>query len=408
MGLRSGASSAFGALALAIGCSLVVPAELDEIRCIEPGAIGLPACDPGHVCAQGICQRCAPAEICGDGLDNDCFGGPDDGCALGGTGGGGAGGQAGSGGAPSDASAGTSGVGGAGDGGGGSGGGFGGDSGASGASGGTGGVPGIGTPCPAGNECAPADFCASGAELGLPAGNVCTRGCCKSEECGAGNVCYSTPGGNALCVPNALAGRPDGGAPTGSDCVGHEQCRTGLCLGGSCTDACCTNSDCPANIGACQARDIGGRNAFVCGPAGGGKDYLFECDNGDLWNPKPVPSECASRVCVGTSSVWQPYVCSKPCCRAGDCSGGLKCRYGALGQPTLKYCRSVSGSGSGQIGDPCSGSTACQSGWCVQPEGGAAFCTDACCRDTDCGTPGQFACRPGVLSGIAHLICVKL
>jgi hypothetical protein len=404
-------SSVLGALALAIGCSLVVPAELEQIHCSQPGTIGPPACDPGFVCAQGICQRCAATEICGDGIDNDCAGGIDDGCALAGAGGGGTAGSGGSfggsGGTVPDGGGGLSGSGGvSGQAGAGTGGAQGGESGSSGSGGG--GITGIGTPCPAGNECAATDFCTDAGLFGLPAGNVCTRGCCKSEECGAGNVCYPTPGGNALCFPSALAGRPSGPLAVGAGCTTHDECRTGLCLGGACTDACCTNTDCPANIGACQVNDIGGRNAFVCAAAGAGKDYLFTCYSGDLWNPKPVPADCASRVCVGTNAFLQPYVCSKACCREADCSGGLKCRYGALGVQTTKYCRVVSSTGSGALGASCTGPADCQSGLCVQLQTGSRVCTDVCCRDQDCGAPGEFGCRPAVQSGVAHLICVKL
>jgi hypothetical protein len=392
--------SLLGALALAIGCSLVVPAELDQIRCSQPGAVGPPACDPGFVCAQGVCQSCLQFEICGDGIDNDCNGGIDDGCATAGSSGFGAG----SGGALPDGSAGNGTGGGSGDGGGGSGGGLGGESGSS---GGASGASGVGTPCPLGNECAAGDFCADAASFGLTPGKVCTRGCCKTDECGPDNVCYPTMGGNSLCFPSALAGRPTGSGLVGTACAGHGDCRTGLCFGAVCTDVCCANSDCPANIGACQLNDIGDRKAFICAPAAGGGDYNSNCWNGSLSSPAPVPSVCASRVCVQSQYVFPPFTCSKTCCRAADCSDGLTCRYQGIGQPTVKYCR-LPAAGTGQTGDPCAVPGDCRSGLCLALDGGGSVCTEACCRDADCGAPGQFACRPGVLSGIAHLICVKL
>jgi hypothetical protein len=68
---------------LAPNCSLLLPAEPEVVYCADEGAIGLPACDPRHVCAAGRCQGCSAKEACGDHVDNDCNGEVDDRCPSG-------------------------------------------------------------------------------------------------------------------------------------------------------------------------------------------------------------------------------------------------------------------------------------------------------------------------------------
>jgi hypothetical protein len=76
-----------GALALvAAGCSLLVTAEPDPVGCSAQGQLGSPACADGFICAAGACVACARGELCADGLDNDCNGRVDDGCAAGAAG----------------------------------------------------------------------------------------------------------------------------------------------------------------------------------------------------------------------------------------------------------------------------------------------------------------------------------
>lgn len=86
-------------LACATHCSLLVANDLSQLRCSQDGAIGLPACDPGQICAEFRCRSCVALEICGDGIDNDCNGQRDDGCSGEGVGAGGMGGAGSNGGA---------------------------------------------------------------------------------------------------------------------------------------------------------------------------------------------------------------------------------------------------------------------------------------------------------------------
>jgi Putative metal-binding motif len=80
MGSPLRASIAAGLFGL-VGCSLWVSAEPGEIGCTAEGKLGPPACDTGFICAWGACVRCAAAEVCGDGVDNDCNGRVDDRCS---------------------------------------------------------------------------------------------------------------------------------------------------------------------------------------------------------------------------------------------------------------------------------------------------------------------------------------
>jgi hypothetical protein len=72
-------------------CSVLVDADVSELRCSQEGMIGAPACDPGQLCSSGRCHACIALDVCGDGIDNDCDGRVDDGCR--GEMSGGAGGQ---------------------------------------------------------------------------------------------------------------------------------------------------------------------------------------------------------------------------------------------------------------------------------------------------------------------------
>ncbi len=63
------------------GCSLLIDGEIERVRCEAEGAVGPPACEVGQVCGLGLCRECAAQEACGDGVDNDCSGAIDEGCA---------------------------------------------------------------------------------------------------------------------------------------------------------------------------------------------------------------------------------------------------------------------------------------------------------------------------------------
>jgi len=74
-------------LLAAVGCSLLVDDNVEEVPCEGEGTIGPPACDLGEICAQRRCLTCLAVDVCGDAVDNDCSGEVDQGCAVGGAGG---------------------------------------------------------------------------------------------------------------------------------------------------------------------------------------------------------------------------------------------------------------------------------------------------------------------------------
>lgn len=86
-----------------VACQAVVSSDLDTVQCEAEGSIGPPACFAGDYCRDGECTPCREEEECGDGLDDNCNGTPDDGCDGGGAGAtGAAAGAAGQAGSPPD------------------------------------------------------------------------------------------------------------------------------------------------------------------------------------------------------------------------------------------------------------------------------------------------------------------
>ena len=394
------------ALGVGAGCSMLVESELTRVNCSWEGAIGPPACPPGQACRAGVCAPCGKTEICGNGVDDDCSGAADDNCGgAGGTGGFGATGGVGGdmGGAPGGggvAGSGTGGVGGSSGGSGGStsGGGSAGSGGSTGGSGGsTGGAGGsggttagaIGATCASNAECNAGLFCDDPAVFGAAGGtDLCSRGCCKSEDCGSGSsVCYPAVDGGSACVPGSSVGRAEiGTKPAGSTCTKNNECRSGLCDTGTCFDACCSNSDCPGSQ-YCVRRTLPGttRQVMACGKNPGNGGFLAPCS---------VGSGCQSGLCL------QVGVCTKTCCTSKDCAGtvSLSCIHAG----GLRYCASYSG-GSKTLGASCAASSECKSGYCISP---GSYCSDTCCSDFDCGA--GFACRPASLNNTNHLLCLKL
>ena len=71
---------------LAPACSLLVHDDLGQVGCEAEGEIGPPACPVGNLCALGRCRECQAVDACEDGVDNDCSGEIDEGCADGAAG----------------------------------------------------------------------------------------------------------------------------------------------------------------------------------------------------------------------------------------------------------------------------------------------------------------------------------
>jgi Concanavalin A-like lectin/glucanases superfamily len=68
-------------LGLCQGCQVLTNTDLGGVHCEQEGVIGAPACPEDEACQNSVCVGCSTIETCGDGLDNDCNGAPDDGCA---------------------------------------------------------------------------------------------------------------------------------------------------------------------------------------------------------------------------------------------------------------------------------------------------------------------------------------
>ncbi|HQP34299.1 MAG TPA: hypothetical protein PLI95_03945, partial [Polyangiaceae bacterium] len=261
-------------------CSLMVgEADLASVQCMQEGVVGPPACKDGQACLAGRCQQCSAVEACGDNLDNDCNGKPDDGCSAAGSGGSAGqagaeqGGSAGMDASPDQSVGGSSGHagegGGAGQGGaagqggeagasgGGTGGGAAGEGGGAGGSAGgqagTGGQPplsAMGESCQATSECAAGLFCAPDGVLK----NTCTRACCTSADCNKDFVCIGTFGGGACAFRTIVSSEPLGLGPAGATCKLPSDCRSGRCVGERCNDTCCVQSDCASGTN-CAVRD---------------------------------------------------------------------------------------------------------------------------------------------------------
>ncbi|MCC6901106.1 MAG: hypothetical protein IT377_19190 [Polyangiaceae bacterium] len=390
-------------LGLGVACSSMIEADLAQVSCSREGEIGPPDCPAGHSCRAGACAPCAAQDICGNGIDDDCDRLVDDGCtdgASGGAGGGGAGsggdvgggGTAGSGGTfagGGTGGGGTGGVGGvAGSGGGGTGGG--------GGSGGTGGVPAgsIGSPCATSAECAATLFCENPAVFGGTSGpKVCTRACCKSDDCGSGSsVCYPAVHGGSACVPAASVGRAEPGAGAAGDtCAKHSDCRSGLCEASKCFDTCCSDQSCSGSQ-YCVKRTLPGttRSVWACGTSPGSGGYQIPCG---------TDSSCQSGFCTGA-------YCSKPCCTAKDC-GGTLANLACWHVSGIRRCYYPGFSpGPKNLGEVCANNAECKTGHCVGNGTTGYYCSDTCCSNSDCG--GGFSCRAVSVSGTNQLLCVKL
>jgi len=330
------ASRGWVAWVLAIGgavaaCSLTVgKADLESVQCSEDQAIGPPACDNGQICVGGRCQRCAAVDLCGDGLDNDCLNGPDDGCSGSGNGGTSQGGSAGEGGglggqggldASDDQSAGgSSGQGGSSGGGQGGASGTGGDSGSAGAGGD---IPDVvetgpvlsktGQDCLVDSDCEPDLFCAPG---GGPASGKCSHACCTSGDCKEGTVCLPGHGG-AICAPPP---GPVGMTEPGAWCDNPGNCRSGRCEGNRCQDTCCAESNCKDGRH-CSLADYKGLWAWQCVYWADKHTGTYLC-SGD--------EDCKSDWCGSTG------FCQNPCC-SGTCTVG-DCMYYDVSGSAVRAC----------------------------------------------------------------------
>jgi hypothetical protein len=192
--------------------------------------------------------------------------------------------------------------------------------------------------------------------------------------------------------PVLEAGAPDvAKLPSNASCTSNASCQSGTCgdsklLGpsvtlpsgsGVCTESCCSSLDC----------HMSGSKARVCYPAPGG-NYCLEpgwvsvgaTGIGSVDSPCSNGGDCLSGVC-------EAHTCRDTCCADSDCPAGNACQISTLDQNQTMACGPSNG-GAGPGAD-CS-SSACASNLCISNGPLAdAFCTSACCGDSDCPLMAQ-------------------
>lgn len=340
------------AAASLFACSLIVPADLPDVKCASADPS---ACPSGMACDLGS-GRCVRGAISNDGPGDPDAEPPDGGDDEGG-----------------DANP---------------------------------GLASLGENCVVDGDC-DSDLCGTSTILttSIISGTskpICTSTCCTSNDCPSTFVCFSGGTGGSYCVPASKVGRAppaSGGKAAGATCNGqNSDCRSGLCEGGRCLDTCCLAGDCAAGS-TCRVKEI-----TTPTPS----HFVWACavpnDGGINSSPTSTciqQSECKNDNCVG----FQPKRCTPSCCTAAHCSQqsftGYICRYGnTTGNDQLKFCtQAISG---GAIGTTCGFDTDCTSGFC-DPE--LRKCAQICCTDDDCAS--RQSCKPSK-SGTPWLRCVPL
>jgi hypothetical protein len=282
-----------------------------------------------------------------------------------------------------------------------------------------------GGPCAADADCQASLYCASSVTLGDARAafgtNICSKPCCTSDDCAAGDVCFlSGTAGNKICVPavKGLSRAAPGTGLPGSTCGTGADCRSGLCNASSrCEDTCCNDNQCTGGT-ICK---------FSLGAGHGGFNCELPTGTGETGATCSSDAACRSNICVQFNRFYGR--CAPPCCSSTACGS-----VNAPG-PTPTVCVTQLGSsndntivdsfvtacletrigtGLGNVGDPCSESTDCRSEHCVPSLTGGA-CTDTCCVDSDCGNPAykcgwtmvQFQISTGAIVNAAAPQCVR-
>lgn len=100
-------------------------------------------------------------------------------------------------------------------------------------------------------------------------------------------------------------------------------------------------------------------------------------------------------------------ICTQTCCKSSDCGDSFACAYYVNNGEATRLCViPQSGIGGGANGSACTSDSDCRSANCLDYQG-QHVCSDACCRDSDCGNP-DLACRPVSVNGTYVLRCVPL
>ncbi len=301
----------------AVACSVLVPNELDRVKCADEGALGPPACPAGQLCSGGVCSPCSGEGCISDGgitgvgaLCDDTrpcddalfcvsptelgFNGPrycSKGCC-------------------SSESCGS--------------------------------PFSICIPVQGGaNMCVPAvalgrtagqkvrgSSCntPSDCRSGLCEGGTCADVCCRNSECGSGEACVlrDIPGIGGR--RGFMCGAP-GIAVSGACTGGGAECINRLCLTGApnyCSGPCCKKSDCPAPLSCVYDQAEGLR---AC------KDIPIATGTSAVGAPCADDEDCQSSLCQAFVPIGK--FCTDACCEDKDC-----------GNPDLVACRPVNSQGS--------------------------------------------------------------
>lgn len=270
-----------------------------------------------------------------------------------------------------------------------------------------------GLPCATDGDCQPGGYCLDPAILGAQGDPVCSRGCCRSEDCGPvnlGQVCWPISAeGGAICQSAAHLKREQLGTKAGGEsCDASLHCRSGRCVDGECTDTCCSDEGCRAAKDVCRVTASDGW-------ADGISRTLWACEEPAYDDALAAGAECGTAndclgsMCIDASddALFKGF-CGAPCCQSGDCgwiSGALglrpvACAVGIDGVPACSVL--LDSAATGAVGVPCKDGSVCRSGECMtdnavfvaQHPTEDGFCTDLCCNDEDCGESEEFVCRP--------------
>jgi MYXO-CTERM domain-containing protein len=236
--------------------------------------------------------------------------------------------------------------------------------------------PGLGAPCPTGDECL--------------AGLTCIDAvCCGAESCPEGSTC-ANPGDEGFCMREL-----------GSTCEGNAECGSGNCVDGVCCNSACDRQceacDNAGSVGTCTPVDgaphgsravcQGGGVDPRCGPVCDGEDpsACHFPDAGSACGERACADGVETRTgtcndgeCSGATRECGAYACGAVACNtscagAEDCAEGFFCE-GEECVPTL---------GGGR---DCTEDAACQSGFCTD---GVCCNADACQEGSVCDFSGH-------------------
>lgn len=225
----------------------------------------------------------------------------------------------------------------------------------------------------------------------------CTKGCCSSQDCPTGSVCWASGEGGQYCVDPTWLGRskPTSNRIGGAMCASGADCLSGLCVGGACADTCCSyrssSSECTYPGATCAFGVFPGKQGIDshfaphCGPASGATQ---------TGNPCNVNSDCQGGLCYPFGGAMGSD-CTEPCRNSSDCSGNSDsyCDWDVLGgSGTDVYAACFPLGSLDGYGASCTSNTMCGSGVC-NPNN----CTGPCFADGDCsGGPQGWRCTPGI------------